>query len=120
MAAQLNPELAAVDRVLIKWGRYERDNTRQMHPLERIRMMHDGAVFSGAAPEPQWVEIVDTVVRKAPSHVSSVIVIWYTQPDPVTVKASRLGMGRSTLYNYWNNALRYVQGALGEKISEIP
>jgi hypothetical protein len=119
MTATLAPDLQPIDRVLTRWGKHERRPSMPIHPLEKIRMLHDGAVFSGPVPEPDWILLIDSAVTKAPNEVRVLIVRWYCFADPVTVKAQRLGLSRASLYTHWHGALRYMQGSLGEKINDI-
>lgn len=120
MAEALTADLQPVDRVLTRWGNYERNNPTPIHPLEKIRLLHDGAVFSGPVPEQEWIVLVDGVVTKAPQLIGALLRVWYCRNDPVAVKANRLGISRAQIYIEWRSALRYVQGALGEKLHQIP
>ena len=120
MSVVLPDELIPTDGLLRRWGRALVENERGgMHPLERIRLMHDGAVLSGVREDGQWFDIVDVEVSRAPETVRRVIKAWYGNRGSSAVKASRLGMSRAQLYVEWRGALRYMQGVLRDKLSTL-
>ncbi len=120
-ASGLSGDLERVDRLLDRWGSYDRHGEpKPLHPLEAIRMLHDGAVLGGGSgQEPEWIEVVDSIVIAAPRDVNALLKVWYATGTPVSVKAQRLGISRAAIYVHWKGALRYVQGALGPRLYEF-
>ena len=118
MNQQLVPELRATDELAIRYyrlrGRY--GNGGGMHPLEKIRLLHDGAVFGGGEiPLPQDVMLFDEVYSKATKFTKLFMDSWYASNDPAEVKARRLGISRSSFYSEWKAQLWYFNGALTTK-----
>jgi hypothetical protein len=112
-SVKLDPDLIPTDRLLKTWAAGEGKGARSpMHPLERIRLLHDGAVLGGAAPLPKEVEICDLVVRTSPDRERLFIVTWYRDGSPVYLKAARLGMHRSTMYTELGKTLSFIRGRL--------
>ena len=111
----LPPDLDDINRMLLQWATGWNDfgvGFGQTHPLETIRKMHEGATRSGPVPEPIEYKQIDELLLEAPAAVSNLIKIWYRNNWPVATKAKRLGIHRSTIYERWKEALRYVQGAM--------
>lgn len=117
MTAQLDPELVPVDQLLDAWARDARTGTGGgMHPLERLRLIHDGAVLGGAQLSNDEIMIlVDQTFLASPPRTKLLIEIWYRVGSPVTVKAKRLGISRDMIYKHWRDALWYLKGALRAK-----
>jgi hypothetical protein len=112
----LPPDLEDINRMLKLWAAGEFDvgpATRAKHPLETIREMQEGAFIRGTpVPEPAELAEIDKILLVAPSEVSALVKVWYRNDLPVVIKADRLGISRSSIYNRWNQALRYLQGAM--------
>jgi len=112
---ELDYELGAVDRLLGRWAPYalsEANLGRTLHPIARAIIQAEGAALPGAPPEmPDDVLAVDRVIAKAPAAVKFVIQIWYCTGGSSAQKAKRLNCSRAMVYQLWNGALRYVQGA---------
>lgn len=112
----LPEDLARIDRMLDLWaagGSGVGPSTGGQHPLEVIRKMQDGAFIGGTpVPEPAEFKQIDDILREAPDSVSALLKAWYRRDTPITVKARRLGISRTTIYERWREALRYMQGAM--------
>lgn len=110
--SHLDPELAPVDELAERWSKV-RDETRSRHPLETIRLMHDGAVLGGHNP-PMADDVLafDQAYTKSPPRYKSLIAVWYKGHGPSAQKAKRLGISRTRLYTEWKYALHYIRGQL--------
>jgi hypothetical protein len=116
MTAQLDPELVAVNSLMEAWGRDARDTGSRggMHPLERLRLLHDGAVFGCEMSNDEIMISVDRVFLMCPARTRAMLLVWYRSHAhaPSTVKSHRLGISRTALYNHWRAALWFIRGAL--------
>lgn len=120
MSISLPDDLIPVNSLLERWGRGTRVvEGGGMHPLERMRLLHDGATLGGGGGDDEWLYIIDAEVSHAPGDVRSLIVVWYTLRVPLGVKMQRLGYQKTTIYVKRNEALRYMQGALRGKLSRM-
>lgn len=124
MAAIRTRGAPAMDVVLIpthrlceQWAVNESDSDRSpMHPLEKMRLLHDGAVLGGGdAPEPVEVKILSQIISKAPTEVHAFVHMWFRDHAPVYVKADRLGISRTTIYADLKGHLQYLRGRLHER-----
>jgi hypothetical protein len=115
-SAQIDPELAGTDGLADRWSKF-RDEAKGLHPLEAIRLMHDGAVLGGYSGMPDDVAAFDEIYShpETPKVTRAFILMWYTDPAPVYVKANRLGVSRSTLYADLKGHLQYMRGRLHAK-----
>ena len=99
---------ALLDRFVRTTGR-----ARSLHPLEAIRLMHDGAVLGGgSAPLPADLALLDKVIAEAFPDTRALIDIWYRDTSSVQEKADRLGISRTDIYKVWKQHLGYIAGAL--------
>lgn len=102
--------------MLVRWSSEGELGPRRggLHPLERLRLEKEGALVgrTGAIPTPRELFVLDEIVLAAPYKTRLFLVAWYRRPDPVTVKAKRLGIARSTIYVHWRRALEYVLGEM--------
>lgn len=114
MTVKIDPELVAVDRILDAWARDARDTGAGggMHPLERLRLLHDGAVFGSKMSNDEIMIIVDRAFLMCPVRTQAILSVWYRSNAPAQVKAHRLGISRTALYNHWRAALWFIRGAL--------
>lgn len=111
----LPEDLEPLDRMLDRWGSGSYVPMRGgLHPLERMRLEKEGALFSATGPIPTPDEYLklDDIVRSSPEWCNALIVVWYRSDAPVIVKARRIGVSRTTIYERWKQALRWVQGAM--------
>lgn len=112
----LPPDLDGINRMLILWSQGGFDvgpGGGGTHPLEVIRKMQEGATFGDPPiPEPEELRQIDRILLDAPPEVAAFIKTWYRNGWPVSVKAQRLGISRTTIYDRWKSSLRYVQGAM--------
>lgn len=119
MGGKLPDDLELVDALMSRWARGMHEGPGGgRHPLEVIRLMHDGAVLGGG-DEGAWYEIVDSEVTKSPVDVKQIVVAWYCRRGPPEVKARKFGISRTAFYDRWRGALRYMQGALKSKLSAL-
>jgi hypothetical protein len=114
MTASLDPELQPVNQLLDAWARDAREGQGGgMHPLERLRLLHDGAVLGGERlSNDEILILVDRVYLDSPPRTKALIDAWYKSNSPVQTKAYRLGISRTTIYRHWNITLSYFRGAL--------
>jgi hypothetical protein len=114
MTSNLDPELVATDQLLDAWARDARRGTGGgMHPLERLRLIHDGVILG--PPEmsnDDILMIVDRAYLECPEKTRALISIWYKSNAPAQVKAHRLGISRAALYSHWRAALWFLRGLL--------
>lgn len=107
--------LSAVDHLARRWASGEGASGERggMHPLETIRLLHDGAVL-GAGPVgvPADIALFDECYRQADGYQQGVISIWYGNNWTVDIKAARLGVSRATLYRVWSDTLSSFRGWL--------
>jgi hypothetical protein len=112
---KLDAELRAVNDLAERYYRNMREATK-LHPLELMRLLHDGAVLGGvlgAMPDDQVA--FDQVRATAPKRERSTMDDWYTSGGSAAQKAKRRGVARATLYLHWKSALGYFRGRLHEK-----
>lgn len=113
----LPADLEPLDRMLDRWfrgGGHVGPGGGGLHPLEAMRLQKEAALARGNVPPPTPVEYfrMHDIVEDAPDWCRSTIHVWYRSPAPVLVKARRIGVSRSTLYERWKQSLRWVQGAM--------
>lgn len=111
-APALDSELEPVDRLAGRWASGDRP-TGSLHPLEAIRLLHDGAVLGGGhIPTPDDVLKFDECYMQSSVRDRSLITVWYTTGGSSEQKAKRLGISRATLYVEWKRTLSYFRGWL--------
>jgi hypothetical protein len=127
----LDRELISTDALIRRWFRLEwRSSPATLHPLEKIRLLHDGAVFGGGVPgkEPADLaacsEIMDDLKRKhrrAEDGASlwDFAVLWYDDAAPIDEKARRQEISRATLYRRWRSLLIYFRERLRVKGASV-
>lgn len=109
--ATLDPSLVKVDALASRWARGERESS-PLHPLEAIRLLHDGAVLGGGRiPTPDDILKFDQCLNESPPN-RWIIVLWYQTGGSVKQKAKRIGISRAQLYIEWRNTLSYIRGWL--------
>ncbi len=111
---QLASELQKTDQLADRWAKSDRP-TGSLHPLEAIRLMHDGAVLGGFGGLPADVATFDEVYCTSPVEVKAFVSMWYKDAAPVYLKANRLNVSRATLYNELKGHLNYLRGRLHAK-----
>lgn len=117
-APSIPPGLFETDQLLRRWGSESRRyvNSGGMHPLERIRLLRDGAVFSQAAPAPQEYEIIDQILASSPDDTRTFIVLWYASSDrTVMQKAHVMNISRAQAYIELKMHLSYMRGRLNAR-----
>lgn len=115
LAPTSDSKLDEVDYLARRWASGEGavDDRRGMHPLETIRLLHDGAVMGGGPiGVPPDIELFDECFRQAAGNHKAVIRVWYGNNWTVEAKAKRLGVSRATLYREWGRTLSHFQGWL--------
>jgi hypothetical protein len=123
VAGTLTAELRPIDELAVRYYRHAWDSGGTVHPLERLRQLHDGAVMGGViAPMPDDELLFDHVrakmgISEAPGIIRNrcVLDVWYGTGGSSQQKAKRLHVGRTTLYTYWQGALSYMRGRLNER-----
>jgi hypothetical protein len=116
-STSIENSLIATDRLLKQWanGADLVERGPGIHPLKKIQLMKDGAVFGGGGPipEPKEVTICELLIRKSPQETQLFLKLWYRDTiTPVGVKASRLGISRSEIYARWREQVNYIRGRL--------
>jgi hypothetical protein len=112
---RIDSELIGINNVAERWAKADRQRP-QLHPLEAMRLMHDGAVLGGGPRGiADDVAAFDEVYSKAPKATQQTIKVWYCNGLPVNLKAERLRVSRATLYARWREALRFMHGGLWVK-----
>jgi hypothetical protein len=119
----LTIELRPVDELAVRYYKHAWEGGGSMHPLERMRLLHDGAIMGGViAPMPDDELAFDAIrARMGVSREAglmrnrSVLDCWYATGGSSLQKSKRLHISRSALYNYWRCALAYVRGRLNEQ-----
>ena len=77
LAHGLEPSLAAVDRLAIRWAEEEYQRP-MMHILERMRIY--GCILPNTpAPTPDDIRVFDEVFRASPAQSKAVVLRWYCQ-----------------------------------------
>jgi hypothetical protein len=114
MSATLDPDLQPVDQLLDAWARDARQGQGGgMHPLERLRLLHDGVVLGGEQlSNDEILILVDRVYLDSPPRTKALLDVWYKSSSPAQVKAHRLGISRAALYTHWRATLWFFRGAL--------
>lgn len=118
---RLEPSLVPVDRLAASWARGDREGGR-LHPLEAMRLMHDGAILGGAPPPP-----ADDLIAFDQCYLQSTVMdrvlidVWYKTGWSSDVRAKKLGISRTKLYARWKEVLNFYRGWLqshGVKLDE--
>ncbi len=117
MAAQLDPALQPTDRLLDIWARDDRPvGSGGLHPLEVMRLLQEGQVLGPESlTNDQVMIIVDQAILRSPADVQDFLKVWYKQPTPVIVKAQRLGVSRTGVYELWRNRVWFMRGMFRAK-----
>jgi hypothetical protein len=109
---KLDPQLEPVDALAIRWARGERPR-QALHPLEAIRLLHDGATLGGGPiPTPEDIMKFDECFVQASAQDKAIIHVWYRVGGSVQQRADRLRISRGTLYIEWGRTLSYFRGWL--------
>ena len=112
MKTELDQEIKPIDNLAVRYYQFSHDRA-PMHPLERLRLLHDGAVLGGAPLDmPNDLLAFDQIFARAPQFTKAVMDVWYKSPAPANVKASRLHISRAALYMHWKSSLWYFRGGL--------
>ena len=114
----LDPELEPTDRLLDIWSKDRWDSGvggSSLHPLEVMRLLHDGETLGGTLSNDDVMIIVDQAVLKSPQRIRLLTTVWYKTYAPVETKAKRLGISRSALYVEWRMSLSYHRATLRAK-----
>lgn len=111
-APKLDPRLESVNRLAVRWSAGERPGG-SLHPLEAIRLLHDGAVLGGGPiATPEDIMKFDECFIGSCSQDRAIIRVWYMSGGSADQKARRLGISRATLYTEWGRTLSYFRGWL--------
>lgn len=112
LTPSLEHALNHVDALLDRFYRQTASH-RSLHPLEAIRLMHDGAVLGGGYTAfPDDLALLDRVITAAYIDTRAFIDVWYRDSSSVQQKADRLGISRTDIYKAWKQHLGYLAGAL--------
>lgn len=113
-APKLDASLIGTDNLLKRWAAGERlGGGRGLHPLEAIRLLHDGAVLGGSdAPTAEEIMILDEIISTGPKDTKALLELWYRDSSPVNLKAQRLRISRTVLYTRYKEHLQYIRGRL--------
>jgi len=115
-AGKLAPELVGIHCLAKRWAKDVEFNIKSRHALERIQLMHDGAVLGGYHenfPPDQWA--FQEVFQTADFKTQAIINLYYRDDAPVRVKAERLQVPRTKFYEAWKMALAYMRGGVSAK-----
>jgi len=119
MTGDLDPSLVPTDSLLDIWSREGRASIPGqggLHPLEAMKLMHEGQVLGPEQLSPDAVMIiVDQTVIRSPVEVKAFINEWYKSRAPSHVKAARLGLSRTGLYTKRTAYLWFMRGKFSEK-----
>jgi len=114
MTFAIDPKLAGIDRVGKRWGRSDAMR-QQLHPIERMRLLHEGQVLGSGGDGDKlpgdvaaWID----AHMLAPKETQYLLKVWYCGPAPIFLKAQRCGCSRATLYRRWEQALVFMQAEL--------
>lgn len=111
--SKLDPQLETVNRLAVRWASGERSVGATLHPLEAIRLLHDGAILGGGPiPTPDDIMKFDECFMQSSGQDKAVINVWYCTGGSAEQKAARLGIGRASLYIEWGRTLSYFRGWL--------
>jgi len=114
-STKLDAELQGVNSLAERYYRNVREAAK-LHPLELMRLLHDGAVLGGVLGEmPDDQVAFDQVRATAPKRERGVMDDWYTSGGSSAQKAKHRGICRATIYLHWKSALGYFRGRLHEK-----
>lgn len=109
---RLDDQLQGVNSLAIRWARGERTSV-PLHPLEAIRLLHDGAVLGGGPiPTPDDIMAFDRCFNEGSPRDRAIIRVWYQSGGSAAQKASRLGISRAAIYTEWKSTLSYFRGWL--------
>lgn len=112
---KLDAELQGVNNLAERYYRSVREASK-LHPLELMRLLHDGAVLGGVIVSMTDEEVAfDQVRATSPRRERSTMDDWYQSGGSAAQKAKRRGVSRATLYLHWKSALGYFRGRLHEK-----
>lgn len=113
-APKLDVSLIETDNLLKRWAAGERmGGGGGLHPLEAIRLLHDGAVLGGSdAPTSEEIMILDEIISTGPKETKAFLDVWYRNGSPVYLKAQRLGISRTVIYTKHKEQLQYIRGRL--------
>jgi hypothetical protein len=112
---RLDAELRGVDELATRYYRGQ-ISKGALHPLEAMRLMHDGAVLGGKTPLMPDDELAfDQIYATAPKRERATMDCWYRQGGSAKQKAQRLRISRASLYLLWKTALSYFRGRLHAK-----
>lgn len=117
-ALSVPPALSETYLLLQRWGgsRGSREGNGGMHPLERIRLLRDGAIFCAPAPEPKEYEIIDQILATSPDDTCAFIIFWFTERGrTVNQKANVMNISRAQAYIELKMHLSYMRGRLNAR-----
>lgn len=109
-----DPKLKAVDAIAERWA----ELTRNGNPLASNILAKMVAQAEGAAlpTGEQWIDdevlAFDSVLAHAEARTKLFIDVWYCTHGTSDVKAVRLRISRTTLYEEWKQTLAYLAGAM--------
>lgn len=107
--SKMDPKLVPINAVAERWSKADRQHS-PLHPLERMRLMHDGAVLGGAGGDTADVECFDKGYCAADQGTKAILNVWYRNTGSVDTKAKRIGCSREDLYREWRAALVEMKG----------
>lgn len=118
-AFNLDDEIIPVDALGKRWSKWGEERP-PLHPLEKMRLLHDGAVLGGDRKLiPDDINAWDECLWDGSLSEEKALLlrVWYTKKPHIKADliAARLKMSRQTLYREWNKALYNMKGALRAK-----
>jgi hypothetical protein len=122
---KLTDEQSEIDQIALRWARETRNPTGALDygpsTIAILIAMKDGAVLGGkAAPMADDVLRFDQVLasKAIKPRTRITIVVWYCGPmdEPVYLKAQKLGVARTYVYEKWREALDEVYTAMNAEI----
>lgn len=114
----LDDDLIQVDALGKRWAGWGNDKGSPLHPLEAMRLLHDGAVLGGGPTGmPSDVKAWDICLEEAKAdkaeEKAALLRIWYSRQGVSTqALADKLRVSRRSLYENWKQGLWYMKGAL--------
>lgn len=118
--AGLDDRLIPVDALGRRWASWGRAARSTLHPLDAIRLMHDGAVLGGGPKGmPDDVRLWDECLESdhLASEHAALLIAWYSRgtSTPTRVIADRVGISRATIYRHWHKALEAMRESLNKR-----
>lgn len=105
---EADPELRPVDRLCEQWA----EQTAQPRALQANGIARAMGMPSGGFVMTEDVLLLDGIIARAPRGTKERLDVWYRSDATAAMKASRLGVSRSKLYEDIKGTLRILYGLL--------